>query len=834
MEALIGLLLVALLFALAIAPVIILIQLSSIKESLRNLSAESQRLAALFTAHRQSAQTTPCAAPQAVQPAPQREVANSAAGASVPKSADSQVAAGVALPSAAIPAPQPPPLPLPPEPSLSQVRAPSAKPAAAPAPATPKSGGASEVLRKIWRWILVGEEYQSKGLSAESAIASTWMMRIGIIFMAGLAAYFLKWSVERELIGPAGRFAVGTLFGTGMLAAGIKLQQTRYRIIGEGLLGGGIVVLYLCIYAADVMYRLMPTPMAFALMAAVTVTAGFLAVRLDSMLVAVFGIVGGYLTPVALSTTVLSLPGFYAYLLILSVAVLAIALAKQWRLLNYLGFILTYALFFLHSMEHYDKTADFPVAVTFLTLLFVVQSLTVCVHTIIKREPSALVDAVHLTLNAIVYSAGGYFMIIEACGRPWPAIMSLGLALFYLLYIALFLRRGLKDRLLLLCLISLAAAYTAWTLPLLFEKESLTIALSLLAFVFLWLGHRVRSNFLQTLSYLVYGIVFFRVAMLDMPAGYSGNAAKITEWPVYFQSVLDRLFTFGTAIGSIAGAFLLSRRQPQGSNAILPENDIRAALPAAAAGGILFWTAVAFVFAFLQLEVNSMFRCWEPGRLPLLTLLWGVLALFLFGRLCAAAPERSSAAPLKRLTLLVLAVALIKLLLFDTMAWQLTADLIYRKDYIALDVLMRLLDFGFMLAVLLAMWRMLTRGATRALSGAPFGYTALALFFFVCTLELRTLLFWRLRSFLPAGISILWAVFAVSFIIFGISRGKGGLRAAGLLLFAVVCGKVVLSDLRELPIIFRIVALLVIGAALLLGSFAYLKSGPAAAEREES
>ncbi|MDD2597930.1 MAG: DUF2339 domain-containing protein [Kiritimatiellae bacterium] len=681
-----------------------------------------------------------------------------------------------------------------------------------------------EIFRKIWCWILVGEEYQPKGMTTESAVASTWLMRVGIIFITALAAYFLKWSMARELIGPAGRFAIGIGLGVAMLISGIKLIRTHYKIIGQGLLGGGIVVLYLAIYAADAMYHIMPTPLAFALMALVTLTAGFLAIKLDSMLVAIFGIIGGYLTPIALPATVLSLPGFYSYLSVLSVAVLVIALVKQWRLLNYLGFVLTYGLYFFYSMEHYDKTTDFPVAIFFLTLLFVLHSLTVCLHNIVKKQASTILEAIHLILNALVYATGGYFLIAEAHGRPYPALMALGLALFHMLYISLFLRRGLKDRLLLLCLISLAAAFTAWTLPLILKKESLTIALALLAFVFLWLGRKVKSNFLQSLSYLVYGTVYFRVLFMEMPGHYNLNRSSPTLWSEYFAEILDRFFTFGASIGSVVAAFLLSKREARESSLIFPENDIAAAIPAPLASGTLFWVAVTFVFLFLNLELNAMFLCWNPIRLPMLTLLWGAMVLFLFSRMRACERAGGKGELLFALTIVFLVITLGKLLLFDSQSWNLNMNFIYNQEYLLLDSAMRLFDFGILVGVIMVLWRMIAGSPDNSQHKTLFGYLGLALFFLYASLEVRTLLYWKMRGFMPAGLSILWSVFAISFIVWGITRRSGVLRALGLALFVIVCGKITLFDLRGTEIIYRVIALLIIAVTLLLGSFAYLKS----------
>jgi uncharacterized membrane protein len=151
-----------------------------------------------------------------------------------------------------------------------------------------------------------------------------------------------------------------------------------------------------------------------------------------------------------------------------------------------------------------------------------------------------------------------------------------------------------------------------------------------------------------------------------------------------------------------------------------------------------------------------------------------------------------------------------------------------------MDAAMRLFDFGVMLAVILLIWRVISGSKNYAQQKALFGYAGLALLFVYASLELRTLLHWKMESFIHAGISILWSLFAICFIFFGISKRCGLLRALGLGLFVIVCGKVAFYDLRGMEIIYRIIALMVVGITLLLGSFAYLKSNKLEVPEEKS
>jgi uncharacterized membrane protein len=75
----------------------------------------------------------------------------------------------------------------------------------------------------------------------------------------------------------------------------------------------------------------------------------------------------------------------------------------------------------------------------------------------------------------------------------------------------------------------------------------------------------------------------------------------------------------------------------------------------------------------------------------------------------------------------------------------------------------------------------------------------------------------------PGGISILWAVFALTLIIRGIAHNAAPVRYLGLALFLVTSFKVFFYDLNSLDQFYRIIAFILLGALLLAGSFVYLK-----------
>ena len=777
-------------------------ELKSLSEEQRRLSARLERMTGQvreLTAEPEPEPETPAPAKGPALPPP------------IPKAAleKKPQSAPEGKPKAVVRVPEPPPEPAP------------TPPAKSPEEERPELvETAMAKLKKIWSWLLVGEEHRPEGVSTEYAIATTWGVRAGIIAVVSAAGYFLKWSIDENIISEECQVAIIMIAGVVMVLWGLKLLGKKYHLIGQGFLGGGLLVLYFSVFAAGPYYDLVPISAAFVLMILVTLAAGILATKADSLLMALIGIAGGYLTPVLLPPAVESLAVLYSYILLLGCAILGIARYKKWHLLNYLGFIATYALFY-RSLYSY-KLADFPLAMTFLSLFFVIHSLIVYIHNIAEKNPSTTLEIIHLVANATVYSGWGYWLIKVAHGRPYPAIMTIALAVFYLGHVLVFLKKRILDRNLLLALIALAAAFTALTLPIVYEKESLTIAFSLLALAFLWLGRKTNSNFLENLAYLVYLLVFVRLLTMDMPNNFTASPSADLPMADYWKAMADRLWTFGTSIGSIAAAFFFQRRQlkSDGRPIVAPENDMQRAVSTGAACTVFYWFGILFAFLVIYLEMNTMFVYWEPMRLPILTvLLCGMAGYFLWRYLV----DGRTSQPVFVALCIFLVVAILKVFFHDLRSWNFVPDLIYDVPYRFAHAGFRLIDFGSVLALMLVTWLLLRRGDTpedKTVSHA-FGYGGLLLFFLYMTFETGSLLYWRLHEFEAGGISVLWSLFALSFISAGIWKNVVPLRYIGMVLFAIVAAKIILLDLRNMLIIYKVLAFMGVGVALLLGSFAY-------------
>lgn len=205
----------------------------------------------------------------------------------------------------------------------------------------------------------------------EARIGLNWINIIGVVTLIFGAAFFFKYAVDNNWVGPTARVALGIVAAMVSLFFGDLMWKRGQKVFGQGITGLGLALLYLSFWAAFGMYHLLPQAAAFLLMVLTTAASVVFAMRYESQVIAVVGMVAAYWTPGALSSGEPHPWILFNYVFLLNLGGLALTRLRRWRALEILSAVAT-ILWYGAWLGFSAAASDHQVA-TFFALAFYAQ-----------------------------------------------------------------------------------------------------------------------------------------------------------------------------------------------------------------------------------------------------------------------------------------------------------------------------------------------------------------------------------------------------------------------------------------------------------------------------
>jgi uncharacterized membrane protein len=222
-------------------------------------------------------------------------------------------------PVAASPVPEPPPAPAPPpvaapppspSPPMTQAQVAAAYAAAAPSVAAP--------ARKPFNW--------ERFLGVQLPI---WL---GAIALSLAGFFFVRYIIDAGLFTPLFRIVIGVVVAIAFLGVAEFIRRsplTNAPQIAAALAAASIATLYACSYYASVTFGLIPESVGFVAMALVTILAIVIA-NIFGRIVAVIGLIGGYVTPALFSSPDPSAFVLFGYLSVILAGIFVLIRMRDW------------------------------------------------------------------------------------------------------------------------------------------------------------------------------------------------------------------------------------------------------------------------------------------------------------------------------------------------------------------------------------------------------------------------------------------------------------------------------------------------------------------------
>jgi uncharacterized membrane protein len=342
---------------------------------------------------------------------------------------------------------------------------------------------------------------ENEAADLEDKIGKVWFNRIGILALLIGVSYFIKYAFDSGWIGPAGRIAVGIVAGIGLVLWSERFRNKGLTAFSYSLKAVGIGTLYLSLWGAFQLYHLVPSAAAFVAMVAVTASTIVLALTQDAEILAAFALIGGFSTPILLSTGENHEVVLFSYVALLDLAVLAMIKFKPWYRLIIGSFIGTLILYMGWGASYYTD-AQRGLTVFYVVLfaaIFAVSPLLVPLDKSRWRSGFSVTFMLLPLANAAALFLALFGMYNnERITLTWYA---LALAAIYLALSSQFKRRAGSDpevvKIINLLHIAIAIAFVTIAIPLKLSTHWITIGWMVESAVLLVIGVRTRTEFLR-------------------------------------------------------------------------------------------------------------------------------------------------------------------------------------------------------------------------------------------------------------------------------------------------------------------------------------------------
>jgi uncharacterized membrane protein len=351
----------------------------------------------------------------------------------------------------------------------------------------------------------------------ESLIAGRWLYFVGLALVFLAAMFFVIYAFEHNWIGPRARVTIGILAGTFLLGFSHWLRGRGFSYFSEGVTGLGVALLYLSLWAGSNYYHLFSQAVGFFAMIAVTAAMVTIAAGRNSQRLALVALLGGFLTPVLVSTGQNAQVELFSYLLLLDATLLVLARVRDWRWLELPAFAAT-QLFFWGWYDRFYDSGQLLSTMVFAALFFLLFTVLPAIH---SRQRAAL----HSEQATVLFSnALAYLLALRSLLWPeykWTLTFAVLLLAVLHLYIARFVPRPAdKDErpLAYFLYAGLALTFATLAIPIRLEGRWITIGWAVEAAVLMWTGFRVRMWQLRGAAFLLFAFVLFRIVMFPEPA----------------------------------------------------------------------------------------------------------------------------------------------------------------------------------------------------------------------------------------------------------------------------------------------------------------------------
>jgi uncharacterized membrane protein len=361
---------------------------------------------------------------------------------------------------------------------------------------------AEPVVPELGWW----EKFKGEHSDWERFIGENLISKIGITLLVLGVAYFVKLAIDQNWINEIARAGIGILAGTAVLGFAHYLRA-QYKAFSSVLVAGGISIYYFTLTIAFQDYHLFSQTFAFIFLCIVTIFSILISLSYNRQELAILSLIGGFASPLMISTGEGNYIVLFSYLLVLNASLLVIAYFRNWNILNAITFGLTVLMFGTWLQQKLmplagDANAPYLGALLFASAFYLVFTFSNLINQIKEKQAFKTLELSLIVSNSFLFFAAG-FSILNIFAPNFKGAFSIVLAVFNLLVTYYVVKLQRVDKNLFYLLVGLTLTFITLAIPIQFSGNYITLFWAVEACLLLWLSQKSSISLYRFVSLLV-------------------------------------------------------------------------------------------------------------------------------------------------------------------------------------------------------------------------------------------------------------------------------------------------------------------------------------------
>lgn len=375
-------------------------------------------------------------------------------------------------------------------------------------------------------------------LGFEETIGARWFSIIGIVVLVLGIAIGVKYAIDQNLINETTRLVLGYLAG-GIILALALFYKRKYEVFSAVLLSGAMAVMYFTTYVGYSHYHFYSAPVAFFIMAIFTGFTVFAAHVYNYEVIALIGLVGGYALPPLLSTGSGEIQYMFGFMLILNLGLLVLSFKKYWKFVNHVAYALTWLIFSVWMASSYSPDIYFGRTMLFATAFYLIFYMSFISYKIFRNKPFSAWDVILVLSNSLIYFGVGFNALDNEKYEQYEGLFCVLNALFHLGFAILCKKKEVADKTIFYFIIAMVISFITMAIPVQLDGNYVTLVWLCEMVVLMWMTKKTNINTYRYLSYGISLLAFFSLWHdWSNYAYFSGN----TDTTLAFKPLLNRYF----------------------------------------------------------------------------------------------------------------------------------------------------------------------------------------------------------------------------------------------------------------------------------------------------